>query len=174
MKTILFNFFHPIALNISSSRAFSTLLASARMTSDFWHFRTLIIKGKKTSGCTLHWGCLCTAAPPLTVSIVLPLFDPSWNPALVFLQWLPFQRVPGLGKIRKFYLKFYMYGLYGDIIKQKIAQMVWDANRGFRTPGPVPFVICICSNIETNISWTCHISGCWISIFPRLFACNSN
>ena len=28
-----------------------------------------------------------------------------------------------------------------------------------RAPGPVPFGTCICSNIETNLSWTCHVYG---------------
>ena len=28
-----------------------------------------------------------------------------------------------------------------------------------RTPGPVPFGTCICSNVETILSWTCHIYG---------------
>ena len=35
------------------------------------------------------------------------------------------------------------------------------ANRGrllLRTPGPVPFGTCICSNVET-LSWTCHVYG---------------
>ena len=26
-----------------------------------------------------------------------------------------------------------------------------------RTPGPVPFGTCICSNVETILSWTCHV-----------------
>ena len=41
-------------------------------------------------------------------------------------------------------------------------QRVRLANRGlllFWTPGPVPFWTCICSNVETNLSWTCHIYG---------------
>ena len=36
------------------------------------------------------------------------------------------------------------------------------ANRGrllLRTPGPVPFWTCICSNVETILSWTCHVYG---------------
>ena len=36
------------------------------------------------------------------------------------------------------------------------------ANRGgllLRTPGPVPFGTCICSNVETIHSWTCHDYG---------------
>ena len=35
-------------------------------------------------------------------------------------------------------------------------------NRGrllLRTPGPVPFGTCICSNVETILSLTCHIYG---------------
>ena len=34
------------------------------------------------------------------------------------------------------------------------------ANRGcllLRTPGPVPFGTCICSNVKTILSWTCHV-----------------
>ena len=36
------------------------------------------------------------------------------------------------------------------------------ANRGrllLRTPGPVPVGTCICSNVETILSWTCHVYG---------------
>ena len=36
------------------------------------------------------------------------------------------------------------------------------ANRGrylLRTPGPVPFWTCICSNVETILYWTCHVYG---------------
>ena len=28
-----------------------------------------------------------------------------------------------------------------------------------RTPGPVPFGTCICCNVETILSWTCHVYG---------------
>ena len=41
-------------------------------------------------------------------------------------------------------------------------QRVRLANRGrllLRTPGPVPFGTCICSNVETILSWTCHVFG---------------
>ena len=41
-------------------------------------------------------------------------------------------------------------------------QRVWLANRGrlhLRTPGPVPFVTCICSYVETILPWTCHVYG---------------
>ena len=39
-------------------------------------------------------------------------------------------------------------------------QRVRLANRGrllLRTDGPVPFGTCICSNVETILSWTCHV-----------------
>ena len=39
-------------------------------------------------------------------------------------------------------------------------QRVRLANRGrllFRTPGPVPFWTYICSNVETILSWCCHV-----------------
>ena len=41
-------------------------------------------------------------------------------------------------------------------------QRVRLANRGrllLRTPGPVPFGTCICSNVEIILSWTCHVYG---------------
>ena len=41
-------------------------------------------------------------------------------------------------------------------------QRVRLANGGrllLRTPGPVPFGTCICSNVETIFSWTCHVYG---------------
>ena len=41
-------------------------------------------------------------------------------------------------------------------------QRVRLANRGrllLRTPGPVPFGTCICSNVETILSCTCHVYG---------------
>ena len=41
-------------------------------------------------------------------------------------------------------------------------QRVRLANRGrllLRTPGCVPFGTCICSNVETILSWTCHVYG---------------
>ena len=41
-------------------------------------------------------------------------------------------------------------------------QRVRLASRGrllLRTPGPVPFGTCICSNVETILSWTCHVYG---------------
>ena len=41
-------------------------------------------------------------------------------------------------------------------------QRVRLANRGrllLRTPGPVPFGTWFCSNVETILSWTCHVYG---------------
>ena len=41
-------------------------------------------------------------------------------------------------------------------------QRVRLANRGcllLRTPVPVPFGTCICSNVETILSWTSHVYG---------------
>ena len=44
----------------------------------------------------------------------------------------------------------------------RILQRVRLTNRGrllLRTPGPVPFGTCICSNVETILSWTCLVYG---------------
>ena len=54
----------------------------------------------------------------------------------------------------------------------KHLQWVRLANRGrllLRTPSPVPFWICICSNAETALSLICYVSGLWISNIPRYF-----
>ena len=45
---------------------------------------------------------------------------------------------------------------------QRTLQRVRLANRGrllLRTPGPVPFGTCICSIVDTILSWTCHVYG---------------
>ena len=45
---------------------------------------------------------------------------------------------------------------------RRTLQRVRLANRGrllLRTSGPVPFGTCICSNVETILSWTCHVYG---------------
>ena len=42
----------------------------------------------------------------------------------------------------------------------KTLQRVRLANRGrLLLAGPVPFGTCICSNVETILSWTCHVYG---------------
>ena len=44
----------------------------------------------------------------------------------------------------------------------RILQRLRLANRGrllLRTPGPVPLGTCIWSNVETILSWTCHVYG---------------
>ena len=64
-------------------------------------------------------------------------------------------------------------------------QWVRLANRGrllLRTPGPVPAWTCICSNVDTILSWTCHVYGhfeFWTSlgtsILPSRYAtCSSS
>ena len=58
-------------------------------------------------------------------------------------------------------------------------QRVRLANRGcllLRTPGPVPFGTCICSNVETILSWTCHVYGPFEfrTCIPRRFYFASN
>ena len=51
------------------------------------------------------------------------------------------------------------------------------ANRGrllLRTPGHVPFGTCICSNLDTILSWTCHVYGpseCRTSLGTSILLC---
>ena len=65
---------------------------------------------------------------------------------------------------------YYRTGLYYRFLPyyknfggfHRTLQRVRLANRGrllLRTPGPVPFGTCICSNVETILSWTCHVYG---------------
>ena len=49
---------------------------------------------------------------------------------------------------------------FGDF--HRTLQRVRLANRGrllLRTPSHVPFGTCICSNVETILSWICHVYG---------------
>ena len=59
------------------------------------------------------------------------------------------------------YYRFWpYYQTWGDF--HRTLQRVRLANRRrllLWTPGPVPFGICICSNVETLLSWTCHVYG---------------
>ena len=65
---------------------------------------------------------------------------------------------------------YYRTGLFLPILTllpnfggfHRTLQRVRLANRGrllLRTPGPVPFGTYICSNVETILSWTCHVYG---------------
>ena len=59
---------------------------------------------------------------------------------------------------------YYHFWPYYQISRgfHRTLQRVQLANIGrslLRTSGPVPFWTCICSNVETILSWTCHIYG---------------
>ena len=59
-----------------------------------------------------------------------------------------------------YYQFWHNYQISGGF--HRTLQRVRLANRGrllLRTPGPVPFGTCICSNVETILSWTCHVYG---------------
>ena len=61
-----------------------------------------------------------------------------------------------LGLVVSPWFKIYKF----DMCVHRILQRVRLANRGrllLRTSGPVPFGTCICSNVETIFSWTCHV-----------------
>ena len=58
------------------------------------------------------------------------------------------------------YYRFWPYYQYGG--SHRTLQRVRLANKGrllIRTAGPVPYGTCICSNVETILSWTCHVYG---------------
>ena len=59
-----------------------------------------------------------------------------------------------------YYRFWHYYPNFGGF--HRTLQRVRLANRGrllLRTPGPVPFGTCMCSYIETILSWTCHVYG---------------
>ena len=69
---------------------------------------------------------------------------------------------------------YYWFWLYYQISGgfHRTLQRVRVGNRGsllLRKPGPVPFGTCICSNVETDFSWACHVFRFYISIIPRYF-----
>ena len=77
----------------------------------------------------------------LTWSDIAPICEPITEHGPYYRFW-PFYQISG--------------GLNGTL------QQVRLDNRGrllLRTPGPVPFGTCICSNVETILSWTCRVYG---------------
>ena len=81
------------------------------------------------------------------------------------LQWHP-QLIRHYTNLRTYYRTglYYRFWHYYKILGgfHRILQRVQLANRGrllLRTPGPVLFGTCICSNVETILSWTCHVYG---------------
>ena len=88
------------------------------------------------------------------------------------IQWHP-QLIRHYTSLRPYYRTclYYPFWPYGWFVLfllpnfggfQRTLQRVLLAKRGrllLRTPGPVPFGTCICSNVETVLSWTCHVYG---------------
>ena len=66
---------------------------------------------------------------------------------------------------------YYRFWPYYQIVEVSITH--WKlANRGrllLWTPGPVSFGTCICSNVETIISWNCHVRTFCVSNIPRYY-----
>ena len=70
-----------------------------------------------------------------------------------------------------------IYSDYNSFWRQNLIREVFIgylqrvlANRGrllLRTPGPVPFGTRTCSNVETILSWTCHIYGPFAPVRAR-------
>ena len=59
------------------------------------------------------------------------------------------------------HLKVFTFLSWVDLLDVALAFRI-SVNRGrllLRTPGPVPFGTCICSNVETILSWTCYVYG---------------
>ena len=78
------------------------------------------------------------------------------------IQWHP-QLIRYYTSLRPYYRTWLYYRFWPNFGGfHRTLQRVRLANRGrllLRTPGPVPFGTCICSNVETILSWTCHVYG---------------
>ena len=95
---------------------------------------------------TCHFGTWPYTMTPTTTLHQCANLLPNWT-LLPILTWLP------------------TFGGFHRTLER--AQL---ANRGrllLLTPGPVPFGTCICCNIETILSLTCHVF--WVSNVPRYF-----
>ena len=88
------------------------------------------------------------------------------------LQWHP-QLIRHFTKLWTYYRTgpYYRFWTYYKISRgfHRTLQRVRLANKGhliLRTPCSVLFGTCICSNVETIFSWTCHVFRLWISNIP--------
>ena len=102
-------------------------------------------------------------------------YEVSLSPMLHdIIQWHP-QLIRHYTNLWTYYRtgpKYYRFWPYYQISGgfHRTLQRVRLANKGrllLRTPGPVPFGTCICSNVEIIFSWACHVFGLWISNIPR-------
>ena len=80
------------------------------------------------------------------------------------LNWSDFEHITELDLITDFEPSVLLYFTYYQISRgfHRTLRKIRLANRGrllLRTPGPVPFGTCICCNVETILSWTCHVYG---------------
>ena len=99
----------------------------------------------------------------------LPLPNITWH----FGTW-PYTVNP---QLIRYYTNLWAYYRAGPYTRfwpcfRRTLQRVRLAYRGrllLRTPGPVPFRTCICSNVDTIFSWHCHVFELWISSIPRYF-----
>ena len=95
-------------------------------------------------------------------SLPLPnvtLHSGAW-PYTMTLNWSDINKFPSLLPNWTLLPIFTLLPNFGGF--HRTLQRVPLANRGrllLRTPGPVPFWTCICSNIENILSWTCHVYG---------------
>ena len=84
----------------------------------------------------------------------------SWSSTVTPLTDQTLHKFLNLSPTGPYYQCWPYYQISGGV--RGILQRLRLANRGrllLRTPGPVHFGTCICSNIETILSWTCHVYG---------------
>ena len=52
----------------------------------------------------------------------------------------------------------YITDITEDTMVENSVSLIFQSNISV-TPGPVPYETCICFNIDTIFSWSCHVSG---------------
>ena len=108
-----------------------------------------------------HWQCFCKARK--RHKWLNSLLKHGMDRMMILFHWTHYCFVSTAKLIRGHEIIFRGNEKNDNIISSHDLWLLLRlANRGrllLRTPDPVPFWTCICSNVETILSWTCHVYG---------------
>ena len=110
------------------------------------------------------WGSHQTLWSLPSPKCYIKFYGIQWHPPLIrhFNKFWPCYRTG----------PFYLLWLYYQFSGGFNYHLQRPVNRGcliLRTPGPVPFGTCICSNVEIIHSWTCHVSRLFIPLANKVW-----
>ena len=166
-----------LSSNIPSSPAYgvfiSQLIRYARACSSYGCF---ILRAARLSSKLLRQGCHWTfeIVPQEVLWSIWGSHQTLWSLPLPNVTWhsgkWPYTMTPSIDQTLHLFANLLPNWTLIPILTllpnfggfHRTLQRVRLANRGrllLRTPGPVPFGTCICSNVDTILSWTCHVYG---------------